>query len=59
MNDKLKQVLGFESQEERRKKLLKELINIKEIDGKIYIILDTSIKLPTDMFKEQIREINS
>ena len=47
MNDKLKQVLGFESQEERRKKLLKELINIKEIDGKIYIILDTSIKLPT------------
>ena len=70
MSDKLKHILGIESQEERREKLLKELINIKEIDGKIYIILDTSInflRLPIDMFKEedvctilqQIREINS
>ena len=70
MSDKLKHILGIESQEERREKLLKELVNIKEIDGKIYIVLDTSInllKLPTEMFKEedvcnllkQIREINS
>ena len=70
MNDKLKHILGIESQEERKEKLLKELVNIKEIDGKIYIVLDTSInllKLPTEMFKEedvcnllkQIREINS
>ena len=70
MNDKLKHILGIESQEERREKLLKELVNIKEIDGKIYIVLDTSInllKLSIDMFKEedvctllkQIREINS
>lgn len=70
MNDKLKHILGIESQEERKEKLLKELVNIKEIDGKIYVVLDTSInllKLPIDMFKEedvcnllkQIREINS
>ena len=70
MSDKLKHILGIESQEERREKLLKELVNIKEIDGKIYVVLDTSIsllKLPTEMFKEedvctllkQIREINS
>ena len=70
MNDKLKHMLGIESQEEKREKLLKELVNIKEIDGKIYIVLDTSInllKLPTEMFKEedvcnllkQIREINA
>lgn len=70
MNDKLKHMFGIESQEEKREKLLKELVNIREIDGKIYIILDTSInllKLPIDMFKEedvctiltQIREINS
>ena len=70
MNDKLKHILGIESQEERKEKLLKELVNIKEIDGKIYVVLDTSIsllKLPTEMFKEedvcnllkQIREINS
>ena len=70
MTDKLKHMLGIESQEEKREKLLKELVNIKEIDGKIYIILDTSInllKLPTEMFKEedvctilnQIRTINS
>ena len=70
MSDKLKHILGIESQEERREKLLKELVNIKEIDGKIYVVLDTSInllKLPTDMFKEedvciilnQIRTINS
>ena len=70
MSDKLKHILGIESQEERKEKLLKELVNIKEIDGKIYIVLDTSInllKLPTEMFKEedvcnllkQIREINS
>ena len=70
MNDKFKHMLGIESQEERREKLLKELVNIKEIDGRIYIILDTSInllKLPIEMFKEedvctilqQIREINS
>jgi hypothetical protein len=70
MNYKLKHVLGIESQEEKREKLLKELVNIKEIDGKIYIVLDTSInllKLPVDMFKEEdvctilnkIREINS
>ena len=70
MNNKLKHILGIESQEERKEKLLKELVNIKEIDGKIYVVLDTSInllKLPTEMFKEedvcnllkQIREINS
>ena len=70
MSDKLKHILGIESQEERREKLLKELVNIKEIDGKIYVVLDASInllKLPTEMFKEedvctllkQIREINS
>ena len=70
MNNKLKHMLGIESQEERKEKLLKELVNIKEIDGKIYVVLDTSInllKLPTEMFKEedvcnllkQIREINS
>ena len=70
MSDKLKHILGIESQEERKEKLLKELVNIKEIDGKIYVVLDTSInllKLPTEMFKEedvcnllkQIREINS
>lgn len=70
MNNKLKHILGIESQEERREKLLKELVNIKEIDGKIYVVLDTSInflKLPINMFKEedvctilkQIREINS
>ena len=70
MSDKLKHILGIESQEERREKLLKELVNIKEIDGKIYVILDTSInllKLPTEMFKEedvcnllkQIRETNA
>ena len=70
MSDKLKHMLGIESQEEKREKLLKELVNIKEIDGKIYVVLDTSIsllKLPTEMFKEedvcnllkQIREINS
>lgn len=70
MNDKLKHILGIESQEERREKLLKELVNIKEIDGKIYVVFDTSInllKLPIEMFKEedvctilnQIREINS
>ena len=70
MTDKLKHMLGIESQEEKREKLLKELINIREIDGRIYIILDISInflKLPTEMFKEedvctllkQIREINS
>lgn len=70
MNDKLKHMFGIESQEERKEKLLKELVNIKEIDGKIYVVLDTSInllKLPTEMFKEedvcnllkQIREINS
>ena len=70
MSDKLKHMLGIESQEERKEKLLKELVNIKEIDGKIYVVLDTSInllKLPIDMFKEedvcnllkQIREINS
>ena len=70
MNDKLKHILGIESQEEKREKLLKELVNIREIDGKIYVVLDTSInllKLPTEMFKEedvcnllkQIREINS
>ena len=70
MNNKLKHILGIESQEEKREKLLKELVNIKEIDGKIYVVLDTSInllKLPTEMFKEedvcnllkQIREINS
>lgn len=69
MNDKLKHILGIESQEERREKLLKELVNIKEIDGKIYVVLDASInllKLPIEMFKEedvcnllkQIREIN-
>ena len=70
MSDKLKHILGIESQEEKREKLLKELVNIKEIDGKIYVVFDTSInllKLPTEMFKEedvcnllkQIREINS
>lgn len=70
MSDKLKHILGIESQEERREKLLKELVNIKEIDGKIYVVLDTSInylRLPIDMFKEddvctilnQIRTINS
>ena len=70
MNNKLKHILGIESQEKRKEKLLKELVNIKEIDGKIYVVLDTSIdllKLPIDMFKEedvcnllkQIREINS
>ena len=70
MSDKLKHMLGIESQEERKEKLLKELVNIREIDGKIYVVLDTSInllKLPTEMFKEedvcnllkQIREINS
>ena len=70
MSDKLKHILGIESQEERKEKLLKELVNIQEIDGKIYVVLDTSInllKLPTEMFKEedvctllkQIREINS
>ena len=70
MTDKLKHMLGIESQEEKREKLLRELVNIKEIDGKIYVVLDTSInllKLPTEMFKEedvcnllkQIREINS
>lgn len=70
MNNKLKHILGIESQEERKEKLLKELVNIKEIDGKIYVVLDTSInflKLPIDLFKEedvctilkQIREINS
>lgn len=73
MNNKLKHILGIESQEERRERIFKELINIKEIDGKIYVVLDTSInlpnliKLPIEMFKEedvctilkQIREINS
>lgn len=71
MSDKLKHILGIESQEERREKLLKELVNIKEIDGKIYVVLDTStinlLKIPTEMFEEddvctilrQIREINS
>ena len=70
MSDKLKHILGIESQEERREKLLKELVNIKEIDGKIYVVLDTSInllKFPIEMFKEedvctilqQIREINA
>ena len=70
MTDKLKHMLGIESQEEKREKLLKELVNIREIDGKIYIILDTSInylRLPIEMFKEedvctilnQIRTINS
>ena len=70
MSDKLKHMLGIESQEEKREKLLKELVNIREIDGKIYVVLDTSISLlkhPTEMFKEedvcnllkQIREINS
>ena len=70
MNNKFKHILGIESQEERREKLLKELVNIKEIDGKIYVVFDTSInllKLPIEMFKEedvctilqQIREINA
>lgn len=69
MKDKWKRLLGLQSQEERRQQLLNEIINVKEINGSIFIVIEAGtnyLKLPLDLFKEgntcrilqQIREAN-
>ena len=57
MNTKIKQILGFESSAEKRERLLKEIVNVTEKNGKLVIRLmslsNDLVYLPTEIFKDE------